>query len=178
MADDDGTAAMIPNIKLLGFLVLLGLVCGHAGHAGPHARLSAPVASVESFYAFHTSHDMGLGVQTVEARRRWLEPELYDLLLHEVRRSSSPDEAPYINGDPFTDSQEYPTEFEVRETVLQDGRATVTVFFTWRGEGRILREREIRVELRRHGRRWRIANLRYETGPDLLALLRREDPAG
>ena len=84
--------------------------------ARPPVR-GTPREAVRAFYTFHLAHNKDLTVRNVRLRKRWLTPDLYKLLLDELReaeaRKTHPDEAPYFEGDPLTDSQEYPDSFRV-----------------------------------------------------------------
>jgi hypothetical protein len=160
-------------------MVLAALLStAHAQRPRRDAASSAS-AAVRSFFKFHLAHDMGFTEHNLRLRRRWLTPELYGLLRDELRRAaarakSQPDEAPYIDGDPFTDSQEYPNSFRLGKSVSSGGASVVQVVFV--NAGRTPREREERtvsVTVSGSGARWLIGNVRSEGGEDLLTLLRK-----
>jgi hypothetical protein len=143
------------------------------------APASSPRQAVESFYRFHFSHGMDFTGRNLRQRRRWLTAELYGLLRDEFRKEAErakahPDEAPFIEGDPFTDTQEYPKSFRVGNPVASGASSVVNVVLV--SAGRTPSEREERtasVTLRRVGARWLISNIRGEGGEDLLTLLRK-----
>lgn len=91
------------------------------------ARSQTPaIVAVRSFYTFHLAHNKDFTLRNIQQqRKRFLTPELYGLLVNEIKRQAvyskaHPDEAPDYEGDPLTDSQEYPDSFRV-------GKADVTV---------------------------------------------------
>jgi hypothetical protein len=163
-------------------LVVL-LACCFAPTARAQRERRPPVVSprqaVESFYRFHFADGMDFTEQNLRQRRRWLTAELYDLLRDEFRKEAErakahPDEAPFIEGDPFTDAQEYPKKFRVGNAISSGGSSVVTVALVWNGRGPHEREeRKVSVTLRWVGSRWLISNLKGEGGEDLLALLRK-----
>jgi hypothetical protein len=157
--------------------------CCFAPHARAQNTRRAPAASprqtAQSFYRFHLAHGMEFTERNLRQRRRWLTAELYDLLREEFRKEAErakahPDEAPFIEGDPFTDSQEYPKSFRVGNYISSGGSSVVKVVFI--GEGRAPRgreERTVSVTMRLVGARWLIGNIKGAGGEDLLTLLRR-----
>jgi hypothetical protein len=54
----------------------------------------------------------------VGAKRAWLAPELLDLCKAYFKKPVPADDVPEIDGDPFTDSQEYPKLFRVGPVAL------------------------------------------------------------
>ena len=135
-------------------------------------RASAPVMTVRDFYRHHFSHEMGLTEAALKSKRRWLAPELYGLLMFERRREMPPDTAPYIDGDPFTNSQEYPNTFRVGKATQAGGTARVEVVFKWVAQGRVVEQRKAGVRLLKYRGAWRIADVVGADGASLLAGLR------
>ena len=78
-----------------------------------------------------------------------------------------PDEVPEINGDPFTDSQEYPSGFRVGATEADGDRASVPVILSWPGGT----TRTVRVRVARVGDAWIVSDVLYESGPSFRKLL-------
>ena len=141
-------------------------------------RPDAPALAVRSFYKFHFTHDQGFLKPNVELRKSWLTPELYKLLMNEFSRydehlKTHPDDAPYMEGDPFTNSVEETDAYIVGiSTVQRDGRAIVPVRFL--SQGRL--HHTIKVELMRSADTWLICNLHYDRKEaDLLTQLRRPE---
>jgi hypothetical protein len=131
---------------------------------------------VRLFYRFHYTHDQSFLKPNVELRKGWLTAELYKLLMNEFSRydehlKTHPDDAPYMEGDPFTNSIEDPDAYIVGvSTVRRDGRAIVPVRFLWHDR----LHHTIKVELMRSADAWLICNLHYDgEEADLLTQLRR-----
>lgn len=89
-------------------------------------------------------------------------PDLLGLCRAYFAAPSPADEAPEIDGDPFTDSQEYPTSFRVGAAAMSGDTALVPVRFSWKSGD----QRSVTVVLVPLGG-WRIADLRYERGETL-----------
>ena len=128
------------------------------------ARQSAapPAAVVRAFYRFHFAHDMAFTRAALRRRERWLAPDLLALCRAYFAAPSPADEVPEIDGDPFTDSQEYPSSFRVGEAAVAGDTALVPVTFLWKAGDR----RTVTVVLVPRGG-WKVADLRYERGDTL-----------
>jgi hypothetical protein len=134
---------------------------------------SGAVEAVQSFFRFHLAHKKGFTRENIVRRRRWLTPELYRLLLGEYHREElesarHPDEVVFMEGDPFTDSQEHPDSFRVGAAVMRGSRATIPVTFYLKRA--VLKK--ARVEVARRGRVWLIHNMLPDDDEDLLKMLR------
>ncbi len=141
------------------------LTLSHA--PGALAPAHAPEGRVQSLLEAHFSGDMGFSAATVKAKRPWLSARLKQRIAKYFARPASADEVPAIDGDPFTDSQEYPQRFAVGKAVVSNGTAEVPVRFT---DG--FRDRAVVYRMRREGGAWRVDDLRYEGGETLRGLLR------
>lgn len=144
-----------------------------ASQGGPAAEASRVV---EAFYTYHFRHDMALTPRGLAARRRWIDPALYGELRDQMGRDRKSKEAPVIDGDPFTNSQEYPTSFEIGEARVSEGIVRVAVVLVWPSE-----RRTISVEVFERDNRWRIRDIRYDQTSSLRDLLfqnatRKESP--
>jgi Protein of unknown function (DUF3828) len=143
---------------LTAVLALAPAAAVAAAQSGP-----TPDAVVRAFYRYHFAHDMAFTKSAVRLRARWLAPDLVALCDAYFARPSPPDEPPEIDGDPFTDSQEYPYRFRVLPAQSSSDTALVPVALTWpEGEHR----RETVVLVRARGV-WRIADVRYDSGSSL-----------
>ena len=148
---------------------------GAAPAAGPAAGadpdVSAATAVARAFYEFHFRHDMGFGEAGLRARRQWLAPALYRSLLTEARKPKSSDEVPLIDGDPFTDSQEYPSSFRIGTAAkVRNGGGKVVV------EAAMITgssTRPVRLVIASFNGHYRIVNFIFPGGgsPDLVHLL-------
>jgi len=132
----------------------------------PAAAHPPAAAVVRAFYRYHFAHEMAFTRAAVRRRARWLAPDLLARCRAYFARSSPADGPPDIDGDPFTDSQEYPATFRVGATTRSGDTALVAVRFSWRTGGR----RDVTVVLV-GARAWRIADVRYATGSSLRAEL-------
>jgi hypothetical protein len=121
------------------------------------SRASAkPADVVRTFYTYHFAHDMGFSEAAVRERSAWLAPELVDLCHAYFQKPVRPDEVPDVNGDPFTDSQEYPKSFSVGRPSVSDTIMRVPVTLSWPDH-----RRTIRVLLKVVDGSWRITNITY-----------------
>lgn len=165
---------------LIGFALILTLAVQSS--AGPQSAGTRGPAStaVRSFYAFHLAHNKDFTVRNVQQRKRWLTPELYELLLNELKRQAAeskvhPDEAPYFEGDPLTDSQEYPDSFRVGKTDVSGDQAKVTVTLMWSARtSRGLDTRDIVVEVTKSGQAWLINDVINNEGSSLRDELKKQ----
>jgi len=150
------------------------------------AQPSEPQAAVQAFYSFHMSHNMNFTTASVRLRRPWLHPELYKLLLYEMKRAADygrthRDEPPYFEGDPFTDSQEYPESFKIKAVTVNDNNADASVVFQWfqdKKSRKVVDEKSVTVKLEHVGTRWLIRDIVNGEGKSLRAELSRKDYAG
>ena len=124
---------------------------------------------VQDFYAGHFKGSMGFDEASLRAKRDRLSPELFTALLGKAKEPSSPDEVPDIDGDPFTDSQEYPDAFKLGKLQSSAGGARVPVTFTWKNGNP---PRTLTVVLKNLQEGWRIDDLRYPRGGTLRELAR------
>ena len=144
--------------------LLSTLLTAFLGFASPP---STPSATVRAFYAFHFAHDMAFTPESVRAKADWLAPDLLELSEKYFEKPTSPDEAPAIEGDPFTDSQEYPTRFRVGGARVSGEAAWVPVRLVWRHGP----SRSVTVHLVRIARRWRVWDVRWPDGASFRDLL-------
>lgn len=146
---------------------LLLVMGAFASQGSNNTDSASPEDVVRAFYTFHFAHDMAFTADGISARAPWLAPDLAALCRSYMASPSSPDEVPTIDGDPFTDSQEYPTSFKIGKTVRKKDRADVLVEFA--GEGGP--QRSVHVLLKNIKGAWRLSDIRYESGPSFRALL-------
>lgn len=134
---------------------------------GAFAAATTPEGIVERLLEAHFNGDMGLTAAAVENKRPWLRDELHSMIVSYFSKPQPPGEVPSIDGDPFTDSQEYPTRFAVDKALRDGGTATVPVTMAdaWR-------TRTLDYKLRRESGGWRLDDIVYPEGGSLRALLR------
>jgi hypothetical protein len=128
--------------------------------------VQSPKDVVQKFYDVHFAHDMGFTKESLEAKESYLSPELVTLLHQEMEKPASPDQVPNIDGDPFTDSQEYPTGFRVMEVAVKGTTATVRVKFTGPNTSRSLK-----VLLVLQTGHWLIDDIAYDKDQSLRKLV-------
>ena len=163
------------SCRLVSAALLLALAFATVAAKAPTVSPPAEAASlVEGFYESHLRGDMGFSVESVKAKERWFTPALYSLLRDELRKPPSPDEVPNVDGDPFTDSQEYPDKFEVGKTTMIGLKAQVPVTFHFKEKGS--KSWKLQVVLTQNGGGWQIDDFLYdrakgETPKTLRALL-------
>jgi hypothetical protein len=116
-------------------------------------------------------------------RKQWLSPVLYRLLLNEFAREkeysrSHPGESfvPYMEGDPFTSSQEFATSFRIGNSLLTQNKADVKIIFLWNTKSSRGRDqRNVQIELIKQNGNWLIDNvIDTDNGSNLVTDLKRE----
>ena len=132
----------------------------------PAPAPNGPTEIVRALFSDHFKHDMGFTKESVARKARWLTPDFLAKLNAELSRPGNPDEVPNIDGDPFTDSQEYPKRFSAGKAEIVGELTRIPVLFTGNG-----RRRTIGVELRKTSDGWRVDNLVYEDGKTLRSRL-------
>lgn len=126
---------------------------------GAFAPPNSPEGAVQAFLEYHFNHDYGFLEKNAKARGPWLSRGLSREIRVYFDRPFPVDEAPPINGDPFTDTQEFPTRFAVRKGSRAGRTARVPVEFA---DGYTRRRHEFVLLLERG--RWRIDDLDYDYG--------------
>jgi hypothetical protein len=144
----------------------------------PDKASAAAAATVKAFYTFHFKNRFDYSRQGLRQRQRWLDATLYQLLLAELKKSDAStkkNEVPDLDGDPFTNSQEYPNSFHIGDTKQEYAKAIVEVVFVWQDKGKVIQERSIEVELSKSKNGWKISNIidKADSDGDLLHFLKR-----
>lgn len=166
-------AYRISFISLISIAVILSLGAPAPAKAQTGSTQDPAARAVRSFYAFHLAHNKDFTVRNVQLRKRFLTAELYGLLVKELKRQAAeskahPDEAPEFEGDPLTDSQEYPDSFRVGKAEVSGDLAQVTVTLLWSARtSRGRDKREIVVELTKGGAGWLINDIVNHEGSRL-----------
>lgn len=126
---------------------------------------TTPAEIVQELLVTHT-HDMGFTRESVAQKRAFLSSGLQAHIAGYMAAPQSPDEAPDINGDPFTDSQEYPDRFTLGVVRTAPRRTTVPVHFADAHS-----TRRVDYVLMREGTRWVVDDLVDARGESLRELL-------
>lgn len=132
----------------------------------PDPDLAVARAIVEACYKDHLRRKVGFDAAAVKAKRRWCTAGLMEALQKELKRPQNPDEAPTVDGDPFTNSQE-PVASKAVGSARRVGEG-MEVALRLEGEGF---KRDFQVLLKREKPGWRIDDLRYDDGSTLQGLL-------
>src|SRR5262245_5280961 len=132
---------------------------------------SAPISeirkTVNEFYGFHFREDMGFTEENVKKRRKWLSVDLYNKAVRVLSAPADPNIVPHINGDPFTDSQEYPVGFRVESVRIIKGTGIVKVVFK-DPPGAKPELKWVILKLRSEDGAWKIFDIKYQDGGTLL----------
>ena len=134
------------------------------GAYGPSAV--GPATVVQALFSDHFKHERGFTKASVARKAKWLSTDFLNLLNVELDRRANPNEAPTIDGDPFTDSQEYPKRFVVGKAEIRGDVTRIPVIFTGNGH-----RRTIAVRLLETTDGWRVDDLFYEDGKTLRSRL-------
>ena len=161
-------------IVMFSILVLFLMSVGVSAKAGGQAPTSDPAArAVRAFYTYHLAHKKDFNVRNIQLRKRFLTGELYDLLIKQLKKQAveakaHPDEAPEYEGDPLTDSQEYPDSFRVGKSEVSGDTAKVSVTLLWSARtSRGKDKRDIVVEVTKVGAGWLIKDIINNEGKRL-----------
>lgn len=124
---------------------------------------------VRRFYKIHLiARNTDYTKENILAKKRWLSNTLFAALMAERARSAKSTNVPYINGDPFTDTQEHPKSFSVASSECKKTEATVKVVFPDRPD-----KRWVVLLLVLQNNDWKIDDVMYEDGSRLSANLLR-----
>jgi hypothetical protein len=136
---------------------------------GALASASSPEGAVQRFLEAHFAGDMGFSAEALASKRDRLSPALAAAIDAYFARPQDPEEAPPIDGDPFTDSQDYPARFSVKLDDRKTKGTAVPVVFA-----DAFRERTVVFEMTREKGRWLIDDLKFEDGSTLSTWLAEE----
>lgn len=134
---------------------------------GALASAASPEGVVHALLERHFAAGFALNRAAVQRLAPYLTPTLVTRINTYLARPTSPNEVPPINGDPFTDSQEYPTRFSVQRATITNTSATLLVRFAdgWSSKS-------LRYRLRRVASGWRVDDIAYNGGQSFVNLLR------
>jgi len=156
---------MTNPVRLLVFSSLV-LAMGAAASSKDSPEAAAK-RTAEELYTFHMAHDMGFAPETLALRAHWLTPELLALAKAYFARPHPHDEAPVIDGDPFTNAQDTPRRFSVAPATLKAGEARVEITFFWDADPKTTAT----LVLRQRGDAWLVDDITYPEGSSFRQLL-------
>jgi hypothetical protein len=127
---------------------------------------ATPEHVVLALFQSHLTHDMAFTPATVARKHAYLTAGLRKAIAAYFRRPVPQDEVPPINGDAFTNTQEYPTRFVPGRASTEGRRAVMPVLVGDNAASQV-----VEVLLHQSGRQWRVDDLRYQDGSTLRGLL-------
>ena len=133
---------------------------------GALAAAGTPEHVVHALLQDHYAHELEFSPERAIAQRAWLGDALQAKIAKYFAQDFPEGDAPPINGDPFTDSQDYPPVFSVREAAVTGDTAVVPVRFDSGHESR-----EARYRLRKSGAGWRLEDIEYSHDTPFTKLL-------
>jgi len=92
----------------------------------------APESVANEFYKYHFSHDMAFTSEAIKKRSKWLTSDFLKACEAYFALPQNPDEAPDIEGDVFTGSQEYPDNFSLGTVRIDGMSAYIPIIFRWK----------------------------------------------
>lgn len=132
----------------------------------PEPGSPTPAGAVRELLLEHMTGDMGFTPALLAPKRRWLSADLATRIEEYFARSRPADEVPPINGDPFTDSQEFPTRFRLGDVRADGDAAEVRVIFS-----DAYREWPVGMRLRRIADAWLLDDSVYRDGSTFRGIL-------
>lgn len=114
----------------------------------------------------HFKHGMGFTKASVARKAKWISVDLLNRLNAELDRPKDPNLVPTIDGDPFTNSQDYPRRFVVGKAEIRGDVTRIPVVFIGNGH-----RRTVAARLRKTTEGWRLDDMLYEDGRTLRGLL-------
>lgn len=133
---------------------------------GAMAAADSPEGVAERLLEAHFGADMGFSQATLANKAAFLSAGLRQAIDAYFAKPQPQDEVPAIDGDPFTDSQEYPTRFAVqRANIANDGAEVEVVFADAARRARLV------YRLIREAGVWRLDDIAYPNGKRLRGLL-------
>lgn len=127
---------------------------------------AAPQAVVQALLQRHMRDDMGYTPASVARKAEWLTADLRKHIAAGFAKPVPEGDAPDIEGDPFTNSQDPPTRFKLEAVKLQGSRAEVPVRFS--GDGG---HERVRFMMKLEQGSWQVDDLAYSDGSSLRKLL-------
>ena len=133
---------------------------------GALAVATTPAGVVQRFLEAHFANDMGFDAARLASKKAFLTPSLVALTKKYFAKPVPKGDAPDIEGDPFTNSQDYPTRFSVGAPITTGTSSSVRVRFFDTSSANV-----VTYQLQLGGAMWRIDDVRYDAGPTFRELL-------
>jgi len=157
---------------LLAVALMLGANLFAAAQQAATAKIqTSPRLLVANLYKQHKKRSPFFQTRSRALLDRYFEKTLANLILQDAIRSRG--EVGSIDGDPLFNAQDMEIKkFQIHQAVYREGKAEVLVSFENFGQ-----KKEITFVLVPRRNDWRIANIKYDDGADLLGILRTEAAA-
>ena len=133
---------------------------------GAFAKAGTPEHVVQQLLEDHYAHGLEFTPERMQAQRRWFTAALGKRIDAYFAQDFPEGDVPPIDGDPITDSQEYPPIFSVREATPAGAAMLVPVRYDSGYETRL-----VHFVLARDGGEWRIDDITYEHDTPFSAML-------
>lgn len=133
---------------------------------GALAVATSPEGVVQRFLETHFAGDMGFDATTFGAKSKFMSTTLTGSAKKYFAKPVKKDDVPDIDGDAFTNSQEYPTRFSVGGATTTANASTVRVKFSDAHS-----VKTVTYLMTMEGGTWHIDDVRYEQGPTLRTIL-------
>ena len=160
-------------MKLIKILAIVALIAGagFTSTASAAVAKTPPDAVVANLYKQHKKRSPFFQTKSRALLERYFDKLLADLILKDA--ASSKGEVGALDGDPLFNAQDMEiTKFAIHKAVYREGKAEVLVSFENFGEKKAV---TFVLETRRSG--WKITNIKYDDGADLLGILQSESSA-
>jgi hypothetical protein len=156
------------TIKLIFVLMMIiGTVCSSATaqrHSRPTKQMS-PEQLVADLYRQHKTRSPFFQHQNRSLLDRYFDKDLADLIWN---IPDLPGEVGPLDGDPLYNAQDMEIRnFVIHKPVVKNGMATVLVNFTNFGK-----KQEVKFLLASRQSGWKITNIKYDDGTDLIGILK------
>ena len=152
------------KIAAASLCVLLTLSAAAQKTTSTSARKS-PQALVADLYRQHKKESPFFQKQSRSLVDRYFDKELAGLIWN---IPDSPDEVGPLDGDPLYNAQDMEIRnFVINKPIVKNGKTTVLVSFTNLGK-----KQEVKFLLVSRPSGWKIANIKYDDGTDLIGILK------
>lgn len=163
------------SILIFAQLLLCAFFCAGSSSAAPQGRKvttpSAPARLVANLYKQHKKHSPFFQTRNRAVLDRYFDRNLANMIWKDAVNAKG--EVGAIDGDPLFNAQDMDIKhFSIHKPTFGNGQAEVLVTFENFGE----KHQIVFVLVRRKGD-WRIANLKFDDGTDLLGILKSNSTA-
>jgi hypothetical protein len=153
--------------KLVILVIVIGTICSTATgqRRSKSIKQKSPEQLVADLYRQHKKQSPFFQTRSRALVDRYFDKELADLIWH---MPNSPDEVGPLDGDPLYNAQDMEIKnFVIHKPAMTNGRATVRVTFT-----NINKKQEVKFLLASRKSGWKITNIKYDDGTDLIQILK------